>query len=163
MSVKEVAKVLFIDNSTVRAWLEAYEVGGVEAVYMFDLKGGHSPLTAVQIDEVRTWATETLPESTVEIGRFIQERFGRDYGRSGLIKLMHRIGFDWHKPESVPGRIDAQAQRDFIARHEDLRNSLGPDETIVYVDAVHPTHQSNPGGRWLPRGTRCADSDVQRP
>src|SRR5208337_4871837 len=40
--------------------------------------------------------------------------------------------------------------------HEDLRNSLGPDETVVYVDAVHPTHQAKPAGRWLPRGQRCA-------
>ena len=37
-----------------------------------------------------------------------------------------------------------------------MRNSLDADETIVYVDAVHPTHQAKPAGRWLPRGQRCA-------
>ena len=31
-----------------------------------------------------------------------------------------------------------------------------PDEAIVYVDAVHPTHQTRFAGRWLPRGQRCA-------
>ena len=79
-----------------------------------------------------------------------------DYTRSGLIKLMNRVGFDWQKPEAVPGRIDADAQKKFIDAHEDLRNSLGPDEAIVYVDAVHPTHQTRFAGRWLPRGQRCA-------
>ena len=69
---------------------------------------------------------------------------------------MNRIGFDWKKPESVPCKIDAGTQQRFIDAHEDLRNSLGPDEAVIYVDAVHPTHQAKPSGRWLPRGQRCA-------
>jgi hypothetical protein len=97
-----------------------------------------------------------LPESTAVVGWFIKQRFDLEYTRSGLIKLMHRIGFAWMKPETVPGKIDAQVQQRFIDNHEDLRNSLGPDETIVYVDAVHPTHRSDPGGRWLPKDGRCA-------
>ena len=105
---------------------------------------------------MRAWATEALPTSTTEIGQFILERFGLDYTRSGLIKLMNRIGFDWKKPESVPGKIDVETEQKFIDAHEDLRNSLGPDEAVVYVDAVHPTNQSKPAGRWLPRGQRCA-------
>ena len=156
MSYEQVAKVLLIDDSTVRAWRKAFDEGGVEAIVMFDLKGGFSPLSPLQLDELRAWATEVLPTSTTEVGQFILDRFGLDYGRSGLIKLMNRIGFDWKKPEAVPGKIDAQAQRTFIAAHEDMRNSLGPDEAIVYVDAVHPTHQTRFAGRWLPRGQRCA-------
>jgi transposase len=156
MSFKQVAAVLFIDDSSIRAWRKAYDDGGVEAVYMFDLKGGVGLLSPEQMDALRSWAHETLPESTAVVGNFIQERFGLEYTRSGLIKLMHRIGFDWKKPETVPGKIDVQTQQRFIDKHEDLRNSIGLDEAIVYVDAVHPTHQSSPSGRWLPRGERCA-------
>ena len=156
MKFEEIASVLFVDDSTIRAWLEAFKEGGVEELVLFDLKGGTAALSPLQIDELRTWATEILPASTVEVGQFIRSRFGIDYGKSGLIKLMNRIGFDWKKPESVPSKIDAAVQQRFIDAHEDLRNSLGPDETIVYVDAVHPTHQAKPAGRWLPRGQRCA-------
>jgi hypothetical protein len=73
-----------------------------------------------------------------------------------LIKLLARIDFVWRKPEAVPAKSDAKAQRAFIERHEKLRNSLGPDETIVYADAVHPTHQVQYAGQWQPRETRCA-------
>jgi transposase len=156
MSFEKVAKVLLIDDSTVRAWLKTFQEGGVEALVLFDLKGGSSALSPLQIDELRAWATEVLPTSTTEIGQFVKERFGVDYGRSGLIKLMNRIGFDWKKPESVPGKIVVETQQKFIDAHEHLRNSLGPDEAVVYVDAVHPTHQSKPAGRWMPRGQRCA-------
>ena len=155
-SYAEVAEALFLDNSTVRAWLKEFQEGGVEAIVLFDLKGGIGRLWPLQIDELRAWATEVLPTTTTEIGQFIVERFGFDYGRSGLIKLMNRIGFDWKKPESVADKIDVETQQKFIDAHEDLRNSLGPDEAVVYVDAVHPTHQAKPAGRWLPRGQRCA-------
>jgi len=155
-SYAKVAEALYIDDSTVRAWLKEFQEGGVEAIVLFDLKGGACALSPLQLDELDAWATGTLPASTTEIGQFILERFGLDYGRSGLIKLMNRRGFDWKKPEPVPGKIDAETQRKFIAAHEDLRNSLGPDEAVVYVDAVHPTHQAKPSGRWLPRGQRCA-------
>ena len=156
MSFKEVASVLLLDNSTIRLWFREFQASGVEGLVMFDFKGGASALSPFQIDELHAWATETLPTSTTQIGQFILERFGVDYGRSGLIKLMNRIGFDWKKPESVPGKIDVETQQKFIDAHEDLRNSLGPDEAVVYVDAVHPTHQAQPAGRWLPRGQRCA-------
>jgi transposase len=156
MSYSEVAEVLFLDQSTVREWHKAYDIGGVDALDAFDFKGGFSPMTAPQMDAFRAWATETLPESTTVVGQFLKQRFDLDYTRSGLIKLMYRIGFAWKKPETVPGKIDAQVQQRFIDKHEDLRNSLGPDETIVYVDAVHPTHRSDPGGCWLPKDGRCA-------
>ena len=155
-SYAEVAEALFIDDSTIRAWLEAYSEGGVEDLVLFDLKGGAGALSRLQIAELRAWAIEVLPVSTVEVGQFIRSRFGIEYGKSGLIKLMNRIGFDWKKPEPVPSKIDAAVQQRFIDAHEDLRNSLDGDETIVYVDAVHPTHQAQAAGRWLPRGQRCA-------
>src|SRR5271157_4426728 len=156
MSFEEVASVLFVDDSTIRIWIKEFQEGGIEALVLFDLKGGTGRLSPLQIDELCAWATRVLPTSTTEIGQFILERFGFDYGRSGLIKLMNRIGFDWKKPESVPSKIDVETQQRFIDAHENLRNSLGPDEVVVYVDAVHPTHQAKPAGRWLPRGQRCA-------
>ena len=155
-SFTEIAEALFIDDSTIRLWLKEFQDGGVEALVLFALKGGTGALSPLQIDELRAWAAETLPASTTEVGQFIRERFGVDYGRSGLIKLMNRIGFEWKKPEPVPARTDVEAQQRFIDAHEDLRNSLGPDEAIVYVDAVHPTHQAKPAGCWQPRGAHCA-------
>ena len=111
MRFEEVAKVLLIDDSTVRVWFKEFQEGGVEALVLFDLKGGTGRLSPFQIDELRAWATQVLPTSTTEIGQFILERFGFDYGRSGLIKLMNRIGFDWRKPESVPDRIGVETQQ----------------------------------------------------
>ena len=76
-SFAEVAEALFIDDSTIRIWLKEFQEGGVEALVLFDLKGGASALSPLQIDELRAWATKVLPTSTTEVGQFIMERFGR--------------------------------------------------------------------------------------
>ena len=151
-----VSEALVLDDSTVRLWRDAYAEGGVDALLLFDLKGGACALNAKQIEELRVWATKTLPGSTAEVGAFIKAQFGVDYGRSALIKLLARIDFVWRKPEAVPAKSDAKAQKAFIERHDNLRNHLGPDEAIVYADAVHPTHQVQYAGQWQPRAARCA-------
>ncbi len=149
-SFAAIAEALFIDDSTIRIWVKEFQEGGVEALVLFDLKGGTGRLSPLQIDELRAWATRVLPTSTTEIGQFILERFGFDYGRSGLIKLMNRIGFDWKKPESVPDRIDAETQQKFIdaplaAARTALRASRG-----VRARPAEPARRDRPGDRTDP-------------
>ena len=93
MTYEQVAKVLFLDDSTARAWRRAYEDAGVESIYSLDIRGGAGLLSPRQFDELGAWATEVLPTSTTDIAQFVKERFEFDYTRSGLIKLMDRIGF----------------------------------------------------------------------
>jgi DDE superfamily endonuclease/Winged helix-turn helix len=68
-----------------------------------------------------------------------------------LIALLHRLGFVYHKPQRVPRKLDEAQQRAFIASYEKLLNRLEPDESVVFVDAVHPTHQARPAGCWAPK------------
>lgn len=156
LSCEEVASLLFVDDDTVRTWHKDFVQGGTESVYDFDFKGGSSVLTEAQMDEVKAWATKTLPRTTREIGNFIRINYGHSYTRSGLIKLMDRLGFEWRKPVSIPSKITVEKQEEFIDAYEDRQNSLAPDEAVVFVDAVHPTHQSRPGGMWVPKGERIA-------
>ena len=102
MSYADVAEALPLDDSTLRLWRKAFGEGGVDNPMMFHLKGGHCALTLAQVEELRDWATRTLPRSTADVGAFPKERFNVDYGRSGLIKLVGRIGFVWRKPEAAP-------------------------------------------------------------
>ena len=60
--------------------------------------------------------------------------------RSGLIALLHRLGFEYSKPEVIGRKLDVKKQKAFIDAYENLLNSLGADEAVLFVDAVHPTH-----------------------
>ena len=80
---------------------------------------------------------------------FLQQRFGIVYeSRSGLIALLHRLGFEYKKPQTFGRGMDAGQQQAFIASYEKLLNSLSPDEAILFADAVHPLYAAQAVGCW---------------
>ena len=52
------------------------------------------------------------------------------YSHSGLIALLHRLDFDYRKPERVPRALDDAKQQAFIDEYENLLNTMGVDEAI---------------------------------
>ncbi len=52
--------------------------------------------------------------------------------------------------------MDAEKQQAFIADYEKLQNALGPDEAMLFVDAVHPTYAARPVGCWAPKEDHLA-------
>src|SRR6516165_2318809 len=52
-----------------------------------------------------------LPRSTNGIGAWLRKNYELSYSHSGLIALLHRLGFVYHKPQRVPRKLDeAQAR-----------------------------------------------------
>ena len=47
-------------------------------------------------------------------------------------------------------------QQAFIDDYDNLLNTMEIDEAVVFVDAVHPTHQVRPVGCWVPKGVAIA-------
>ena len=86
----------------------------------------------------------------------VARAFGVAYSKAGMIKLLHRLGFEWRKPKGLPARADVAAQEAFVAAYEKLLNGLAPDEIVYFADAVHPEYQSRPAHGWVRRGERLA-------
>ena len=98
-----------------------------------------------------------MPRTTREVGAWIEKEFGAVYeSRSGLIALLHRLGLEYHKPDVIPRKLDEAKQKAFIEAYEKLLNQLRPDEAVLFVDAVHPTHAARPVGCWAPRKEKLA-------
>src|SRR5580700_9982404 len=88
MSCAAVAKVLFIDDDSVRTWHRLYEEDGIEGLAGFGHEGSSCRLNLEQQDKLKAWIGETLPRSTRQIGAYIEKEFKIAYeGRSGLIAL----------------------------------------------------------------------------
>jgi hypothetical protein len=60
------------------------------------------------------------------------------YSHSRCIKLMHRLGFAYKRPQSLPARADEAKQAAFIEDYEALLRGLGDDEAVYFADGVHP-------------------------
>ena len=148
---EEVGSALLLDDDTVREWFEVYQRQGMAGLRNFGHEGSSCQLTDEQQTALKAFVTTRLPRSTNAIGAWLRKNYELSYSHSGLIALLHRLGFVYHKPQRVPRKLDEAQQRAFIASYEKLLNRLEPDESVVFVDAVHPTHQARPAGCWAPK------------
>lgn len=155
-SCERVAAALLLDDDTVRNWHRAYEQGGVEGLRSFGHEGSSSRLTSEQETALSDWVGAQCPHSTRLVGAWLKQTYGLSYSRPGLIALLHRLEFDYRKPEAMPRGLDDAKQQAFIDGYENLLNTMDSDEAVVFVDAVHPTHQVRPVGCWAPKGVAIA-------
>ena len=157
MSCEAIAKVLLLDDDTIRTWYRLYEEDGIEGLTNFSYGGSACQLSGEQQEKLKAWVATALPRTTRQVGAWIENEFGVVYeGRSGLIALLHRLGLEYHKPNVIPRKLDEEKQKAFIEGYEKLLNSLGDDEAVLFADAVHPTHAARPVGCWAPSREKLA-------
>ncbi len=156
LNCEAVAKVLYADDDTVRTWYKHYISGGFDELETFDWKGGKSYLTKVQEVELTDFLDRVLHRDTNIIRAHIRKKYGQWYSKSGCIKLMDRLGFDYKPPKRIPAQADEDKQSKFIENYKQLQASLPEDEAIYFADAVHPEHQSKPAYGWIKRGEKVA-------
>ena len=89
-----------------------------------------------------------------DIASYVQCQWGIGYTIHGLRNWLKRHGFSYKKPAVVPGKANEEEQKKWIAEYEKLKQSLPGDETICFMDGVHPTHNTQPAYGWIKKGER---------
>lgn len=54
----------------------------------------------------------------------------------------------------MPGKANKEQQQKWLNEYEKLRRELPEDETICFIDGVHPTHNVQPAYGWIKKGER---------
>ena len=117
MSCEAIAKVLLLDDDTIRTWYRLYEEDGIEGLASFGYEGGACRLSEAHQDKLKAWITETLPRTTREVGAWIEKECGIEYqGRSGLIALLHRLGMEHRKAKTMSRKLDLEKQAALLRR-----------------------------------------------
>ncbi|NBP30258.1 MAG: IS630 family transposase [Flavobacteriia bacterium] len=89
-----------------------------------------------------------------DIVAYVKSTWSVTYSVPGMRNWLQRYGFSYKKPALVPGKADEQQQRDWMAEYEKLKQNLPADETICFMDGVHPTHNVQPAYGWIEKGVR---------
>jgi transposase len=155
-SCEDIATFLYLDDDTIRGWRKQYLSGGFSGVFNFDWKGRIGFLSETEESELALYLTENLPRDTNEVRDHIRRTYHQYYSKSGAIKLMYRLGFEYKRPESLPAVANEEAQREFIEKYNDLQHRKSDDEVIYFADAVHPEYQSKPSHGWFKNGEKVA-------
>ena len=72
----KVAKVLLLDDGTIRAWHKMFVEGGLEGLTRFEPGGSACQMSDEQQDKLKTWVASALPGSTRQIGAWIEKELG---------------------------------------------------------------------------------------
>lgn len=148
-----IAKLLFIDEQSIRNFLQRYQLGKIDSLLNDNHHGKEAKLDDNQKEQLRRHVAENLYMDCVFIIAYIQLEFGVSYSKSGVHRLLHELGFVYKKPKHVPGKADPAKQAEFAARLQELMARKSPDARVYFMDAVHPQYNSTPACGWILKGT----------
>jgi len=151
-SVPQVAEALLVDATTVRLWRDLYQQGGEEKLLTLLYKGAEAKLTDAELAELSQHLDDNTYLDSNAIRDYIEKKYNVEYKPSGVKDLLARLGFVYKKPKHVPGKLDPEAQKAFVAEYEELLKTKGKNDPVYFVDATHPQHNSIPAYGWIRRG-----------
>ena len=158
-TVPKISQAQRIHQSTIIRHIHDYQAGKLKN----ESGGSSGQLTESQTEELLVHLEEHTYHHNHEIVMYIKERYGVSYTVSGMHKWLHRNGFSYKKPKGRPHKADAELQKQFIAEYEALKETVGDDEPILFMDAVHPTQATKLSYGWIRTGkTKHVDTTASR-
>ena len=154
-TAEDVAEALLVEPNTVRNHFKCYREGGIDALRAIGTGVGGSAcaLDAQQLADLDAHLQENVYLSAKEVAHWVKETFGVSYTESGMTAVLHRLGYVYKKPKLVPGKADAQAQREFLANdYKTINEDKGENDPVYFMDAVHPQHNPVIACGWIKRG-----------
>jgi transposase len=149
---EKIATALLLDVDTIKRYYKLYLDGGKEALCTLNYLGKPCELSNDQMSQLKVHIKTTMPESASEVVDFIRNYFDVTYTISGAVALLHRLGFVYKKPKLVPGKANEEQQEAFLKELQQLEEELGATDEILYMDGVHPQHNSKPAYGWFEKG-----------
>lgn len=106
-----------VDPSSVKRWRRAWREGGEEALAAKPHPGGKRKLTDRQLAELVELLIAGPPAAgfptdlwtCARVVELIRDRFGVEYDRRHLAKLLRQLGFSPQKPRTVAREQDSEA------------------------------------------------------
>jgi transposase len=151
-TIKKVKKVLLLDDETLRGYVEKYQISGIEKLVETNHKERESRLTKLQEEKICEELDAQIHLTTCSVIEFVKNEFDVNYSVSGMKDLLHRLGYEYKKPKLVPGNPDLDAQEGFIKQYETFIQAKPSDAEILFMDAVHPEHNTMAACGWIKRG-----------
>ncbi|MGD8780105.1 MAG: winged helix-turn-helix domain-containing protein [Ignavibacteria bacterium] len=75
------------------------------------------------------FGTSIIPDSA-ELIEFIRANFKKSFSRSGIVNLLHRMGFVYKQTSIIPSKYDEKKQELFKREYEKIKEELSEEDTI---------------------------------
>jgi transposase len=145
----DIAAFLFLNEGTIANYRKRYVEGGIEELLDDHYQGGTHKISNDELIELQLHLTTMTYQNTHEICEYVKKKYRVSYTLSGMIALLHRMGFSYKKTKGVPGKANKQDQEDFIKAYEKIKSSNGK---IYFADSTHPQHNPVLSYGWIKTG-----------
>ena len=150
-SIPAIAEALLLSDDTIRNHIIEYK----EFKKLKPQSGGSmEKLSLKQSAQLEEHLQKHTYLYVKDIVVYVEATFGITYTVYGLRNWLKRHGFSYKKPALIPGKADKEQQLQWLLKYEKLRKELSEDETICFMDGVHPTHNVQPAYGWIKKGER---------
>jgi transposase len=150
-SIAEIAEALLLSEDAIREHITEYR----DSKKLKPENGGSTEkLSLEQSDQLEEHLRRHIYLYVKDIIAYVQPKWKVTYSVPGMRNWLQRHGFSYKKPAVVPGKANEQQQREWLAGYEKLKQNLPENETICFMDGVHPTHNVQPAYGWIKKGER---------
>jgi transposase len=149
-SIEELARSTRLSRWTIEDYLKKYS--SHNKTKNEPRGGSSSKLDETETQELERHLKEITYLKVKNIISYVLQKFGKKYSRTGMTAWLINHGFTFKKPEKVPGKLDPERQAQFIEEYNELKSSLGPNDELYFVDAMHPEYQSQAVSGWIKKG-----------
>jgi transposase len=149
---EKVSEALMFDEGTLRHYIKRYKEGGIKDLISNRYFGGSGKLTSDEEALLDSHLQDVLYLDAKSIVGYIWTTFGEKYSVRGVTELLKRLGYVYKKPKIIPGKADPEAQKEFLKKYDDLKDKLNPKDKILFMDGVHPQHNTVAAYGWIKKG-----------
>jgi transposase len=151
---KQISEILLIDEGTVSNWFKRFKLSRNISRFLDD---DYSPyqgkLTCQQSEQVKCYINENIITDSKQVLDYIKEQFGITYSTSGVQYFIKSLGFTYKQLTLFPSKADIEKQKQFEKQYRSLWQSLSKKEAILFLDGVHPQHNTRASKAWIVSGT----------
>jgi transposase len=150
-SIAAIAEALLFSEDAIREHITEYR----ESKKLKPENGGSvAKLSIEQSEQLKQHLQSHTYLYVKDIIAYVQSTWPITYSIPGMRNWLQRHDFSYKKPALVPGKANEQQQREWLAEYGKLKQNLPADETICFMDGVHPTHNVQPAYGWIQKGVR---------
>jgi transposase len=151
-SCVEVGKVLLLDDDTIRTYRNTYLNQGASSLLSDNNNGTKALLSGEQLGVLEKHLMQNVYVDSKGIVVWIEKKFRINYSVSGINSLFKRLGFVYKKPVLTPCKANIEKQKEFVEQYKELKENLGNQDQIYFMDGVHPQHNSIAHYGWIKKG-----------
>jgi transposase len=149
----QISELLMLDGDTVSTWSRRFSESRTIGEFLnFQYTSYDGRLSKEQIFVIRHYIKENIIYDSKQIIDFIREKYSISYSVSGIKYFLHRHGFSYKQLIKFNSKSSVSSQEEFVNTFKEMNNTIENTDSILFLDAVHPQHNSSNTKAWIETG-----------